>query len=405
MMRRPDSHLTRTRRRSIARGLAVATLWLPMSCKEPVDPNGGVHTRWLVDQVPTPSETRPSVSGRSVLFGTKDGTVVARDTGTGAQIWTSRIASPGDPVSGENMIISAGLAVIPVRFHVTAIDAATGTERWRYTTPLDTVDAGTKADPGYLVRTHIAADDKTVFIPAWGASVSAVDIQTGAVRWVWRGDSGVAHRSGSMGVAISGDTVIATAWHFTDANGAGNQAEAWVLGLDKLTGRELWRVVLTGPGFAGTLADTPPVLYGNLAIVGVGTGDLYAIDRGTRAIAWHVPSAGSAVFSGPAISGDTVYFDRGTGILSAFRAGNGTLLWSARFGELFKTDMLDTDRHLYAPSFGRLFIFDRMKGTLIASLKQPNTRSDGAVAGPVTASNGHVYAGVRGQAWSFDEPR
>lgn len=376
-----------------------------IACRDPINPDGTVSTRWLVDQVPTASEIRPAVAGRLVLFGTKDGTVVARDTGTGAAVWTARIAYPNDPVSGEHMIVRAGLAIVPVRFHVTAIDAVTGAERWRYTTPLDTVEAGPQPAPGYLARTHMAADDRTVFIPAWGASVSAADLQTGALRWVWRGDSAVAHRSGSTGVAISGDTVIATAWHFTDANGAGNQAEAWVLGLDKTTGRELWRVVLTGPGWAGTLADSPPVIFRKLAIVGVGTGDLYGIDRDTRAVVWRIPSASASVFSGPALSGDTVYFDRGTGDLSAFRAEDGTLLWTAHYGEHFKADMLVTDRHIYAPSFGRLFIFDRFTAKLVASLEQPGARSGGAFAGPVAAANGHVYTGAVGQAWSFDEPR
>lgn len=376
-----------------------------VACRDPVNPNGVVHTRWLVTQVPTVSEIRPAVLGRLVIFGTKDGTVVARDTGSGALAWTARVAYPNDPVSGADLILRGTVAVVPVRFHVTAIDAVTGAERWRYTTPLDTVDAGPTPAPGYLVRTHMAADDRTVFIPAWGASVSAVDLATGALRWVWRGDSGVAHRSGSMGVAVSGDTVIATAWHFTDFNGAGNQAEAWVLGLDKSTGRELWRVVLTGPNWAGTLADSPPVIFLNLAIVGFGTGDLYAIDRRTQRVVWKVSAAAASVFAGPALSGDTVYFDRGTGDLAAFRAVDGTLLWIAHYGEQFKTDMLVTERHIYAPSFGRLFVFDRFSAKLIASLEQPNARTGGAFAGPVAAANGHIYAGVVGQAWSFDEPR
>lgn len=114
--------------------------------------------------------------------------------------------------------------------------------------------------------------------------------------------------------------------------------------------------------------------------------------------------------SGPALSGDTVYFDRGTGSLSAFRAADGTLLWTAQYGaawgDKFKTDMLVTDRHIYAPAFGnRLFIFDRFTGRNIATLNQPRTRSGGAFAGPAAAANGKVYVGAVGVAWSFDEPR
>lgn len=136
--------------------------------RDPVNADAGVHTRWLVSQLPGPSDIRPAVAGGLVLFGTKGGTVVARDTATGSPVWTARVAYPNDPVGGEDMVVQGTLAIVPVRFHVTAIDAATGVERWRYTTPLDTVEAGPNPDPGYLVRTHMAADDRTVFIPAWG---------------------------------------------------------------------------------------------------------------------------------------------------------------------------------------------------------------------------------------------
>lgn len=314
--RLPHDLLAPDRARRIALGLEAVLLLLAVACRDPVDPNAGVRTRWLVDQVPIPSWIRPAVVGRLVLFGTKDGTVVARDTGNGALVWTARVAYPTDPVRGENMVIASGLAIVPVSNHVTAINAVTGAERWRYVTPVDSQGLGGRW-PGYLARTHMATDGQTVFIPAWGASVSAVDLQTGAVRWVWRGDNGVKGPQGSMGVAVSGDTVIATAWHFTDFNGAGNSSEAWVLGLDRATGRELWRVVLTGGAtWGGVLSETPPVIYQNLAIVGIATGDLYAIDRATQAVKWTVPSAGHNVMAGPALSGDTVYFDRGIGNLS-----------------------------------------------------------------------------------------
>lgn len=395
--------------RQLALGLAVLAVWTTISCKDPVDPNEIVRTRWLVTQEPTPAEIRPAFVGAFVLFGTRDGTVVARDTGTGAPVRTARVAYPGDAVSGAHMVVSRGIVVIPVAYHVTGIDALTGVERWRYTTPVDSLGLGGRR-PGYVVASHPAADSSTVYIPAWGASVSAVDLQTGAVRWVWRGDSGMTKPMGSMGVALAGDTVIATAWHFTDFNGTGNSAEAWVLGLDKTTGRELWRVVLADPRWDGTISQTPPVLWRDLAIVGLGSGDLYGIDRHTPGVRWRALSArygnpmSVGVMAGPALSGDTVYFDRGTAELGAFRAADGTLLWSAYYGDQMQRDLLVTDRFIYAPSFKYLHIFDRFAGKRVASLEQPNQRG-GSIMGAAAAANGHIYVGVYGQAWSFDEPR
>ena len=390
-------------------GLAALALCAPAACKDPVDPNEIVRTRWLVTQEPTPAEIRPALVGSFVLFGTRDGTVVARDTGSGGLVWTARVAYPGDAVSGAHMVVSRGIVVIPVAYHVTGIDGVTGAERWRYTTPVDSLGLGGRR-PGYVVASHPAADSSTAYIPAWGASVSAVDLQTGAVRWVWRGDSGMTKPMGSMGVALSGDTVLATVWHFTDSSGAGNAAEAWVLALDKATGRELWRVVLSDARWDGTISQTPPVLWRDLAIIGLGSGDLYGIDRATPEVRWRAVSArygnpmSVSVFAGPALSGDTVYFDRGTHELGAFRAADGALLWSAHHGDQIHRDLLVTGRHVYAPSFKYLHIFDRFAGKRIASLEQPKQRG-GSIMGAAAGAKGHIYIGVYGQAWSFDEPR
>ena len=399
----------RGRARRIVLGLAGLALCAPAACKDPVDPNEIVRTRWLVTQEPTPAEIRPALVGSLVLFGTRDGTVVARDAETGAPSWTARVAYSGDAVSGAHMVVSRGIVVIPVANHVTGIDAVTGAERWRYTTPVDSLGLGGRR-PGYVVASHPAADSSTAYIPAWGASVSAVDLQSGAVRWVWRGDSGMTTPMGSMGVALSGDTIIATAWHFTDSSGAGNSVDAWVLGLDKATGRQLWRVILSDPRWGGTIAHAPPLMHGNLAIVGLGSGDLYGIDRNTHTVIWRVISArygnpmSVGVFASPALSGDTVYLDRGTGELGAFRASDGRLLWSAHHGDQIQRDLLVTDRYVYAPSFKYLHIFDRFAGKRVASLEQPKQRG-GSIMGAAAGAKGHIYIGAYGQAWSFDEPR
>lgn len=191
------------------------------------------------------------------------------------------------------------------------LDATSGAERWRHAAPPDVPLGGAQARPGAVVMSHVDADDATVFVPAWGASVSAVDLRTGAVRWAWvpgptAGDTAAAgrFRSGAQGVRVSGDTVFATAWHALDAQGL--KTEPWVVALDKGTGRELWRVVL--PQYTGGLTITgAPALHRDLVVVTSVGGHAWAIDRTTRQVAWHhVPQTQFATFAGAAVYDGTV---------------------------------------------------------------------------------------------------
>src|SRR5205814_10222420 len=157
---------------------------------------------------------------------------------------SSDLFSSSPEIQGANFILRDGVLVSAVEFHTAALDASTGKQIWTYTAPLDTMDAtpANPARPGYVVTARMAADDNTVFIPAWGASVSAVDIKTGQSKWVWRVDSTISYRSGASGAGLSGDTAFVSVWHFLDRLGV--RSEAWVVALDKATGKELWRTVL-----------------------------------------------------------------------------------------------------------------------------------------------------------------
>src|SRR5215217_7077194 len=193
------------------RVLAVLLLGLsllPLSgCNDPGGPRAPLRTRWLREQSSGSEHIRPASDGVRVYAATEDGEIVARDAVDGAERWRVRIAS-GAP-GGEAMVLSAGTLVVPIEFSTSAIDVATGRELWRYVPPLDTVDAGSSAGPGLVSDIRIAADANTVYQPAWGASVSAIDLRSGQARWIWQpaltltdtAASGV-FRSGAEGVAL-----------------------------------------------------------------------------------------------------------------------------------------------------------------------------------------------------------
>jgi len=343
-----------------------------------------------------------------VFFGTGYGQVIAREIASGASLWTATISRDG--INGANLVVRSNVLIAPTVFQTVALDAQSGQELWRYEAPKDTVGVSSSlANPGQLVDARIDADNELVYIPAWGASVSAVGGRSGALRWVWQpgvidGDtasSGV-FRSGSMGVRISGDTLFATLWH--DTNRAGGTSEAWVVALQRLTGPELWRVKLPFVG-SGALIQAAPVLYQNLVIVHTVSGRTFAIDRSSRDIAWAESATGYTIstLAGPEVLGDVVYVDGGDAQIYALRASNGSVVWKGAFGSSTSRDMLLTGRNIIFPTGGELHILDRLSGKQIAVFAQPHT-SDPLFASAAQASNGLIYITVAGAAWCFEEP-
>jgi outer membrane protein assembly factor BamB len=237
--------------------------------------------------------------------------------------------------------------------------------------------------------------------------VSALDLRTGAVRWVWQpgpsaGDtaaSGV-FRSGSMGARVSGDTVFATAWHFLDRLGL--RSEAWLVALDAPTGRELWRVVL--PSYTGgVVVQGAPAVAGPLVLLATRGGHVWAVDRATQQVAWHfTPRTKYATLTQVEVYGGVAYADGGDDCLYALRAADGSVLWSADATNGATADLLVTERRVYYPTGGTIHVFDRATGRRVASAR---VRTDGdAIESPPASAYGRVFVTVSDGAWSFDEP-
>jgi serine/threonine-protein kinase len=363
-----------------------------------------VRERWHQAQ-PGHSWARPAVAGDVVYFGAGDGQVIARDAATGAPRWAARVGL--ERVGGANVVVRGGVVVVSVVRHTVGLDAATGRELWRYEAPRDT-GLGSSGNSGQVVATHLDADAQTVYVPAWGASISALDLRTGAVRWVWQpgrtpSDTAAAgrFRSGSMGVRVGGDTVFATAWHFLVENGV--RSEAWLLALDRATGRELWRAVL--PHARGGTVFGAPALAGPHVVFNTSEVRVYAVDRATGTLAWQfrADSTRRTPSSQVEASGDALYVDGGDSHLYALDARDGAVRWRGRFQTQTSADLLVTDRRVFLPSGGYLYVLDRASGRQVAEVTQPRT-ADPLFASPAAHAGGRVFATVNGAAWSFDEP-
>ncbi len=382
------------------------------ACSSPSEPNDrGVRERWYQVQ-PGVTWARPAVSASVVYFGTGDGRVIARDQVTGAAKWATTVGP--DPVLGGNILLRRGVIVAPVLNYTLGLDAETGRILWRYEAPHDTAGRGsnTVTRPGQVVKSRIDGDDANVYIPAWGASVSAVDLQTGAVRWIWRpgqiaGDtaaSGV-FRSGAMSVRVAGDTVFATMWHNVTSTGA--VSEAWVVALSRSTGAEFWRIRLPFEG-SGVLIHGMPALYGNLVIVNTVSGRTYAIDRSTQNIAWQFNAPAGTLAKLSTVSqvelyADVVYVDGGDSNIYALYAATGAEKWRSAIRTQVTEDMLVTERRIVFTEGGTLYVLDRLSGARVASTTQPRTH-DPLFSSGASYNAGLVFVNVADAAWCFEEP-
>jgi outer membrane protein assembly factor BamB len=374
------------------------------SCNDPTGAGVGVQELWSQSQRGEAS-ARPVGVGDLVYFGTGEGALVARDRRTGVARHSTSIANQG--ISGGNLAGRVGLVVAPTVFTTVAVDTTTGAIRWVYVSPNDTVGTGANPSPGSVIASHIDADDEAVYIPAWGASISAVELATGATRWVWRpgktatdtASSGV-FRSGSSGVRVSGDTVFASVWHFMDRLGL--KSEEWVVALDRRSGMELWRVTL--PAYTGGVSVFgAPALAGPLLIVATVGGYLWAIDRATQEIPWRfTPAPKFATSSEVEVFDGISYHDGGDDYLYAIRVADGSLEWRSNMGNGATQGLLVTTKYVYYPSGGSLHIVDRADGRRVRTLHV--LPAGDAVETPAQFHQGAIYVGFTKRAVSFAEP-
>lgn len=405
----PSRHfVTAVRRRAILLPfLLLAGAWScdggPTASGSP----GRVRERWYQTQRDH-GRARPIVAGGLAYFGTGDGEVIARDVGTGAARWTTRVG--GDPVDGANFIARDGVLAVALVHHTVGLDAVTGRELWRYVAPVDT-GLGSIGGPGQVVASYLDADGESVYVPAWGASVSAVDLRTGVVRWTWQpgraptdtAADGRLFRSGSMGVRVSGDTVFATAWHSTVQNGA--RSEAWLVALDRGTGRELWRVVL--PNVRGGTVFGAPALVGRYAVLNTSEVRVFAVDRATGRLAWEFKAPASALTPSSQVEtyGDAVYVDGGDSHIYELAAADGAVRWRTPIASQATRDLLVTERRVVVVEGASLAVFDRAGGRAVAGATQPRVSEfERLFASAAAYAGGRLFITVNGAAWSFDEP-
>ncbi len=273
------------------------------------------------------ARTIPVVVGGSIVHATGSNALVARDATSGRELWRTPVTA--GPIRGYSMEEGAGVVVVPLEVRTVGLEAISGRILWTYTSPDD------RGSPGGVVNSALATDSAYVYIPAWGASVSAIDSRTGVPRWVWRTPDTASTRAGTSGVTVAGDTVYAAVWKWITPSGSITQQ--WIVAIDRRTGTELWREVFSAPTQWVALINAP-IVTSRVVAMHLWDGRLFVVDRFTRARLWESPPplTANAVTDPPLVSGDTIFIPEGDGRTTARRITDGRILWErpAAFGPM-----------------------------------------------------------------------
>jgi outer membrane protein assembly factor BamB len=213
--------------------------------------------RWAVG-LQKPPRGVPVVDGETVFVSTGfDGAaILALDVASGAERW--RFEQPDNPVTGP--VIAGGLLYVGfTNGELAALDPATGEERWRAETGVRSADDFGAPSPGLPLVV-----DGVLFVSSngfSGASTQAFDAQTGVDRWM-----AVTGEFSASAPAIAGEVLLV------------GSDRGDLIGLDAVSGMELWRVAVPGEVDIDLDQAGPPLVAGNRIVLRDDAGGIVGLE-------------------------------------------------------------------------------------------------------------------------------
>ncbi|MBK8002795.1 MAG: PQQ-binding-like beta-propeller repeat protein [Gemmatimonadetes bacterium] len=330
-----------------------------------------------------PVASSPATAGGLVFISSLDGRIYGVDLATGTRRWafatggerrftapgihgaiprTELMADPFDVFLSSPTVVDGTVYIGSGDQHVYALDAATGTLRWRVRT-------------GDVVHASPAVVDGTVYIGSWDRYLYALDARTG--REQWRYATGIDTVDYNQ-VGIASSAAVADGIVFVGARDGHFHA------VDAATGQARW----THDNHGGWTIGSPAVLDG---VVYFATSDgrrFKGLDARTGAV--RVDRANRSIsFSSPSIAGGVVYYGTSDGHVHAF---------DIRRGEYVGEFQTDGSKARLAPwvddsgvfRSGRMFP-DRTLDGMMVGLR--TTFSVGSVLSSPAIADGVLYVG------------
>jgi outer membrane protein assembly factor BamB len=269
----------------------------------------------------------PAVIGGTVYFGSFDSIFYALDAASGQLKWKFQTAGErryigthlhGSEPAAEPMpdpfdfyLSSPTIANGLVYFgsgdtNVYALDAATGSLKWKFKT-------------GDVVHASPAVADGAVFIGSWDSYFYALDATTGQEKWKFKTgeDPQIHNQVGIQGSAIVADGIVY--FGCRDSN---------FYALDENTGQKRWSMSNHG----SWVISSAVVQNGKIYFGTSDSGLFHALDAKTGTPIFSVKMQGWPMFSSPAVVGNMLYIGTHEGKLAAIDLGSQQIAWT------FQTD-------------------------------------------------------------------
>jgi outer membrane protein assembly factor BamB len=287
---------------------------------------------WEFSTGKAPIHSTPAVSkdDATVFVGCEGGRFSAVDAATGSQKW-SYTAGPGYGAGVTSPAVSKDDATVFVGAEnnlVLAFHTSNGTTKWIYNTSGLVYSSPT-----------LSHDDKLVFIADNSGRVYALDTDKGGSTWTHTADSEVVSTP-----LLSADGKLL----FLGA------ASGKLFALRSADGSVAWSVEAGGPVFASQ-ALSPD---GTMLFAGLQNGKLVAVKTATGAAVWSYATGGEAYTPSVSANGATVYVGSWDLMLHAVSAESGKMLWTSP-----KLHTYVVDKPLVDPAGTHVFIASGSKNS------------------------------------------
>ncbi|HWK84969.1 MAG TPA: PQQ-binding-like beta-propeller repeat protein [Caldimonas sp.] len=276
--------------------------------------------RWM-RRTDGPVSSTPAIADGRVYAVSYDGRLYALDERNGEVLW--KFASEGErrfearglhgmqpkaqtfPDAFDVYLSSPVVADGAVFFgsgdgHLYAVDAASGSLRWKFRT-------------GDVVHASPAYADGTIYAGSWDGRLYAVDARSGQQRWMFQGgvDALIHNQQGFQSSPAVVDGVVYS-----------GSRDAHVYALDARTGQERWNVFTDGSWVIGS----PAVSQGRVYFATSDSALYRVVDAATgQPLQQHDTLA--YVFASPTVAGDVVLVGVLNGVLQARDKASGAVLW------------------------------------------------------------------------------
>ncbi len=219
-------------------------------------------------------------------------------------------------------------------------------------------------ETGWFIEFPPAIGDGRVFVANLRGRFLAIDADTGKI--AWRKEFG---RCIADGPAIQGRIVVVAVGNPNPCARDNREAQpGFVVAMDALTGRQLWRHHMG-------VTESSPLIVDKLVYVGSWDHKIYALDLNSGKTRW-VYDTGEEVDSSAAYADGIIYIGANDGHVYALNAWNGKLVWRAssfsRFGRreyFYATPTVAYGRVYIGNTDGTLYAFGAKTGDLLWARK------------------------------------